>query len=110
MRTPRTQQRLDDLFEWFFRVLFSVILIVCLIGLCKQCRDIEELQKQIGSTRVTVVAPEVFLPEGFDAQSAGYQAALQRYEIEQGHIFQDKKEAAPESANSGAVDTEKTAS
>ena len=103
MSKTRNQRRRDRIFEWFFRVLFFVLLILCLALLCKQCRDIEELQEKVGSTNLTIVAADTYLPEGFSAESAAYQAALQRYEIEQGHILPEENEkTAPEAATSEA--------
>ena len=102
MRNSKKQRRRTDWFDWIFRILFSALLLVCLAGLCKQCHDIEELQEKVGSTSLTIVAADTYLPQGFTSQSTAYQAALQRYDIEQGHILLDKKEAAPESANSEA--------
>ena len=110
MRNSKKLRRRTDWFDWIFRILFSALLLVCLAGLCKQCHDIEELQEKIGSTNLTIVAADTYLPEGFSAQSAGYQKALQRYDIEQGHVFPEENEkAAPESANSEAEDTESSA-
>lgn len=110
MKKTKKQRRCGDLFEWFFRIVFLLLLIVCLAGLCKQCRDIEELQERIGSTNLTIVAADTYLPQGFSAQSAAYQKALQRYDIEQGHILPETKETAPEAATSEAADTDKSAS
>ena len=103
MRNSKKLRRRTDWFDWIFRILFSALLLVCLAGLCKQCHDIEELQEKIGSTNLTIVAADTYLPEGFSAQSAAYQAASQRYEIEQGHILPAENEkTAPEAATSEA--------
>ena len=105
MSRTRNQRRRDNFFEWFFRVLFFALLILCLLGLAKQCRDIRELEEKIGSTSITIVGTQSFLPEGFDPQSEIYQAALQRYDIENGLVFPEsfeQKEAAPEMAVSEA--------
>ena len=107
MKNSNRQRKSGDLFEWFFRILFSGLLIACLVLLARQCQAIEELQTKVGSTNLTIVAADTYLPEGFSAQSAAYQAALQRYEIEQGHVLPDdfeQKETAPELADSGADD------
>lgn len=102
MSRTRNQRRRDMIFDRIVCIVFLVLLILCLAGLCKQCQDIEALKEQINSTNITIVAADTYLPEGFSAQSAAYQAASQRYDIEQGHILPDKNEAAPESANSEA--------
>ena len=105
MSRTRNQRRRD---LWFDRLITAVIialLIACLVGLCKQCKDIEALQTQINGTRVTIIDADAFLPKGFDAESAAYQAASHRYDIENGYIIPEisaEKETAPESANSEA--------
>lgn len=104
MSRTRNQRR-RRLFDTIFRLLYMLLLIVCVIMICQHCRDIRDIKEKIGSTNITIVAADTFLPEGFSAQSAAYQAALQRYEIEQGHVLPEnfeQKEAAPESANSEA--------
>ncbi len=103
MSRTRNQRRRDRVFERVASIVFFALLILCLVMLCKQCRDIEELQQKIGSTNLTIVAADTYLPEGFSAQSAAYQTALQRYEIEQGHIIPAENEkTAPEAATSEA--------
>ena len=110
MSRTRNQRRRDRIFEWVARVVFFGLLILCLALLAKQCRDIEELQEKVGSTNLTIVAADAYLPEGFSAQSAAYQTALQRYDIENGYIITEQKETAPEAATSEAADTDKSAS
>lgn len=110
MQNFKRKRRSGDIFEWIFRILFSGLLIACLVLLARQCQAIEELQQKVGSTNLTIVAADTYLPEGFSAESAAYQAALQRYEIEQGHVLPDKKETAPEAATPEAVDARKNIS
>ena len=103
MSKTRNQRRRDHRFERVMGGVFFALLILCLAGLMKQCRDIQELQEKVNSTNLTIVAADTFLPEGFSSQSAAYQAALQRYEIEQGHVLPEENEkTAPEAATSEA--------
>ena len=102
MSQTRNQRRRDRILEKIFRGMLFLLLIWCLLALAKQCRDIEELQEKIGSSNITIVAADTFLPEGFSAQSAAYQAALQRYNAEHGYIIPEQKETAPEAATSEA--------
>ena len=110
MKKPVNKRQRFITLDRVMTVVFAVILLVCLAGLAKQCRDIEALQEQINSTSITIVAADTYLPDGFHAENAAYQAALQRYEIEQGHVLPDKKETAPEAATPEAVDARKNIS
>lgn len=111
MSKTNKYRRSGDLYEWIFRILFSALLIACLVLLARQCQAIEELQQKVGSTNLTIVAADTYLPEGFNVENAAYQAALQRYEIEQGHVFPEENEkTAPEAATSEAVDARKNIS
>ena len=88
--------------ERAFTIIMLIVFAVLVIMLAQQVREINELQDRINSRQITVTRAEDYLPEGFTVQDAAYQAACQRYEIEQGHVIPGQKETAPESANSEA--------
>ena len=112
MSRTRNQRRRDLNGEKILIAILTIFLILLLIALFKQWAEIEEMQekrREREGIQVTVTNAADFLPEGFDPECAAYQAALQRYNEENGLVF-GQKEAAPELADSEAVDTEKSAS
>lgn len=102
MSKTRNQRRRDRMIERVFTIVMLIAFAVLVVMLARQVRELSDMEERMRSTNVEVVRAEDFLPEGFSAQNTAYQAACQRYEIEQGHIIPEQKEAAPESANSEA--------
>ena len=85
-----------------------MIVLICMV--VKQFREIEEMQAKHRETQqVTVMRAEDFLPKGFDPECEAYQAALRRYDEENGLIW-GQKETAPEWADSEAADARDSAS
>ena len=111
MSRTRNQRRRDRMLEKISRWGMVAVLAILLCMVARQCADIERMQQEINSRQqVTVVRAEDYLPAGFDPSSPGYQAALQRYDIENGLIIPEQKEAAPELAGSEAGDADNSAS
>lgn len=102
MSRTRNQRRRDRMIERIFTIAMLIAFAVLVIMLARQVRDLSDMEARMRSTNVEAVRAEDFLPQGFSAQSAAYQAACQRYEIEQGHIIPEQKETAPEAATSEA--------
>lgn len=112
MSRTRNQRRRDKIAEKIFLAAIIGFLIYLLVLVYQQWTEIERLQEQRRvreSQQVTVVNAADFLPSGFDPDCPEYQAALQRYDEENGLVF-GQKEAAPEWANSEAVDARDSAS
>ena len=103
---------------WIVDKIFNIICWLVVIYALTQIANTIKLLWDVQSSMVTrgstvsaqVYAPEDFLPEGFDPSCPEYQAALQRYNVENGLLLPEEKEAAPELAGSEAVDTENSAS
>ena len=108
MSRTRNQRRRDNKFEKIFCLFMLAFLLLLTVAIMRQCQDINELQERLNERGAIVVRAENYLPANFDRSA--YEAACRRYEVEQGHIIPEQKEAAPESANSEAVDTDKSAS
>ena len=108
MSRTRNQRRRDDRFEKIFSVIMFAVLILVIVAMLRQCHDINELERKISERSATVVRAESYLPDNFDRDA--YEAAVQRYEIEQGHIIPEQKETAPEAATSEAADARDMAS
>ena len=91
------------------RICYVIMLIVLIVLICmvvKQFREIEDMQAERRareSQQMTVMRADSFLPKGFDPECEAYQAALQRYDEENGLVF-GQKETAPERASSEAAD------
>lgn len=112
MSRTRNQRRRDLKGEKILIAILIGALIFLLITLFKQFAEIEEMQAERRareSQQVTVMRAEDFVPKGFNPQCEAYQAALRRYDEENGLVL-GQKEAAPELAGSEAVDTENSAS
>ena len=104
MSKTRNQRRRDRNIDRIVCWVLALMLVFLIGLLIKQVGEIEALQAaQNAKGTVTVVRAEDFLPAGFDPNCPEYQAALQRYDEENGLVF-GQKEAAPEWANSEAVD------
>ena len=102
MSRTRNQRRRDRIIERALTVIMLIAFAVLVVVLARQIRDLSEMEARMRATNVEAVRAEDFLPQGFSAQSAAYQGACQRYEIEQGHIIPGQKETDPEAATSEA--------
>lgn len=103
MSKTRNQRRraMWRMIERIFLVIFLAILIWAIITLSKDIHEIEAMQQERREReQVMIVRAENYLPDYFD--QGEYDAACQRYEIEQGHIIPEQKETAPEAATSEA--------
>lgn len=107
MENRKKRRRRERLIEQIATGIMFVLLIILLVMLVVQIREINELQEKINGTQVNVVRAEDFLPEGFTIQDAAYQAACQRYDVEQGYVIPEQNETAPKAATSEAVDAQK---
>ena len=105
MSRTRNQRRRDNRFEKIVCFFLLAALILLTMATLRQCQDINDLQQQINERGAIVVCAENYLPAHFDRSA--YEAASRRYEIEQGHIIPEQKEAAPEAGTSEAVDAKR---
>lgn len=103
MSRTRNQRRRDRNIDRICCWILAIMLLF-LVGLViQQFREIDAMQhERLARESVTVVRAEDFLPPGFDPSCPGYQAALQRYDVEHGLILPEEKETAPEAATSEA--------
>ena len=111
MSRTRNQRR-RALWRRIERIILAAliaILVWAIFALGKQVREIEEMQRA-RREQVSIVTARDFLPEGFDPSCPEYQAALQRYAIENGLLLPGEKETAPERASSEAADARDIAS
>ena len=96
------------IFEWFLIMLSLAMVIYACVVIAQIQGDIEQLQGTWLGKRA-VVSAESYLPENFNPDSEGYRAALERYEIEQGHVLpgSEHKKITPEAGTSEVTDTKR---
>lgn len=100
MSRTRNQRRRDNRFEKIFCAIMFIGLILLTIVLLRQCRDINELQEKLNANSATIMRADSYLPDYYDRSA--YEAAVQRYNIENGFVIPEQKETAPEAATSEA--------
>ena len=108
MSRTRNQRRRDDFFDRILSIIMIILLLVLIVAIIRQCKDINALQEKFNASSVTVMRAEDYLPAQFDRSA--YEAASQRYDIEQGYVIPEQKETAPEAATSEAADARDIAS
>ena len=86
MQKQRNQRQLSRIVDRIISIIFVITMIYALIQIGQTVALIADVQSKL-SPRGSSVTTNTFLPE--DYSECGYQAAVQRYDIEHGYVFPD---------------------